>query len=50
MHLSRISPAKHEGKRSLGTPGRRWENIKTNIKDTGPENVDCIHLAEDIVH
>jgi predicted RNA-binding protein YlqC (UPF0109 family) len=49
-HLSRIFAAKHERKRAIGRPGRRWENIKTNVTDIGPENVDWIHLAKDIVY
>jgi hypothetical protein len=39
-----------ERKRPLGRPSRRWEhNIKTDLKKTGCEVVDWIHLAQDVV-
>ena len=39
---------KHEGKRPLGTLGYRWvNNIKMDIKETGLEDVNWIHLAQD---
>jgi hypothetical protein len=38
-----------EGKRPLGKPKRRRENnIKTDVKEIVCEDVDWIHLAEDI--
>jgi hypothetical protein len=37
----------HEGRCSLERPGRRWEDIKMDIKETGYECVDWIHLAQD---
>jgi hypothetical protein len=37
---------KPEGKRSLGRRRHGWEdNIKMNLRETGWEDVDCIHLA-----
>jgi hypothetical protein len=42
---------KHEVKRALGKPRRRWEdNIKINLRETGCEGVDLIQLALDRVH
>jgi hypothetical protein len=39
---------KSEGKRSLGRPRRRWEdNIRMDLRETGWEDVDWIHLAQD---
>jgi hypothetical protein len=33
----------------LGRPrGRREDNIKVDVKETGWERVDCIHVAEDV--
>jgi hypothetical protein len=38
---------KHEGKIPLGIPGRRWEdNIKMDLRETGLEGVDLIHLIQ----
>jgi hypothetical protein len=35
-----------EGKRPLGRPRHRWEdNIKMDLRETGLEGVDWIHLA-----
>jgi hypothetical protein len=39
---------KSEGKRPLGSPGRRWEdNIRIDIREIEWEGVDWIHLAQD---
>jgi hypothetical protein len=39
---------KSEGKRQLGRPRRRWkDNNKMDLRETGLEGVDLIHLAED---
>jgi hypothetical protein len=37
-----------EGKRPLRRPTRRWENnIKSDLREIGLEDVDWIHLARD---
>jgi hypothetical protein len=37
-----------EGKRPLGRPRRRWEDIiKMDLKEIGFGDVDWIHLAQD---
>jgi hypothetical protein len=36
-----------EGKRPLGRPRRRWNDIKTNLREIGLEGEDWIHLAQD---
>ena len=39
---------KHEGKRSLGRPRRRWEdNIKMNLEDLVCGGMDWIELSRD---
>jgi hypothetical protein len=39
---------KPEGKRPLGRSWRRWEdNIRSDLRETGWEVVDYMHLAED---
>jgi hypothetical protein len=39
---------KSEGKRPLGSPRRKWEvNFKMDLRETGCEDVDWIHLAQD---
>jgi len=38
---------KSEGKRPLGRPRRRCEDIRTDLRETGWEGVDWIHLAQD---
>ena len=46
--LFRILVGKHEGKRPLGRPIRRWEdNIMTNLKEMECEGLDWIELAQD---
>jgi hypothetical protein len=43
----RVLVVKPERKRPLGRLKRRWEdNIKMDLKETGRENVDWIHLAQ----
>jgi len=42
-----IFVGKPEGKRPLGRPGHRWEDIKMNLRQIGWEFVDRIHLAQD---
>jgi hypothetical protein len=29
----------------LGTPRRRWDNVETNLTETGLEDVDWIYLV-----
>jgi hypothetical protein len=39
-----------EGKRPLRIPRRTWENnIKMDLRETGLEGVDWIHVAQDSV-
>ena len=44
----RVLVGKHEGKRPLGRPRRRWEdNIKLNLQDVGCDVMDLIDLAQE---
>jgi hypothetical protein len=44
----KISVGKSEGKRPCGRPRGRWEdNIRMDIRETGWEGLDLIHLAQD---
>jgi hypothetical protein len=44
----RVLVAKHEGKRTLGRPRRRWEdNIKMDLQKVGCGGKDWIELAQD---
>jgi hypothetical protein len=46
--LCRILVGKHEGKRPLWRPRRRWEdNIKMELQEVGCEDIDRIDLAQD---
>jgi hypothetical protein len=46
----RVLVGKPEGKRPLGTPGRRWEdNIKMYLRDTGIDGANWIRLVQDRV-
>ena len=38
---------KPEGKRSLGRPWRRWEDIKMDLQKVGCGGMDWIELAQD---
>ena len=39
---------KHEGKRLLGRPRRRWEdNIKMDLQEVGCGGIDWMDLAQD---
>ena len=43
-----VSVGKHEGKRPLGRPSRRWEdNIKMDLQKLGGGGMDWIELARD---
>jgi hypothetical protein len=43
----KILVGKPEGKRPLGRPGRRWVNIKMNLREIGWDGMDWIDLAHD---
>jgi hypothetical protein len=44
----RILVGRPEGRRSLGRPGRRWEdNIKMDLQEVGWGSVDWIDMAKD---
>ena len=46
--MYRILVGKHEGKRSLGRHGRRWEDkIKMDLQEVGCGDMDWIDLARD---
>jgi hypothetical protein len=38
-----------EGKRPLGRPRCRWDNIKMDLTETGIDGANCIQLAQDRV-
>jgi hypothetical protein len=38
---------KPEGKRPLGRPRRRFKDIRTDLAETGCDDVDWIHLAQE---
>ena len=42
----RILVGKSEGKRPLGRPRRRWEDIKMNLQEVGCGGMDWIELAQ----
>jgi hypothetical protein len=45
----KILVGKPEGKRSHGRPTCRWENnIRMDLRETGWESVDWIHLAQEM--
>jgi hypothetical protein len=43
----KILVGKPEGKRPTGRPRLRWQDIIMDLKETGWECVDWIHLAQD---
>ena len=46
--VHRVLVGKHEGKRSLGRPRRRWEdNIKMDLQEVGGCRGDWLELAQD---
>jgi hypothetical protein len=48
LRLFKILIGKNEGKRPLGRTRCRWEdNIKTDLREIGLEDMDWIHLVED---
>jgi hypothetical protein len=47
-NVYRVSVGKHEGKRLLERPRRRWEDgIKMDRREIGWGGVEWIHLAQD---
>ena len=42
----RVLVGKPEGKRPLGRPRRRWENIKMDIQEVGCGGTNWIELAQ----
>jgi len=48
--LSKILVGKPEGKRPLGRRRRRWEDIRMDLRETGWEGVDWLHLNQDRRH
>jgi hypothetical protein len=45
--VHRVLAGKHEGKRPLGRPRRRWENIKMDFQEVGGGRGDWMELAQD---
>jgi hypothetical protein len=46
--VHRVLVGKHEGKRPLGKPRRRWEDsIKMDLKEVGGGRGDLMELAQD---
>jgi hypothetical protein len=45
--LYNIVVGKPEGKRTLGRPRHRWEDIKMNLRKIEWEGVDWMHMAQD---
>jgi hypothetical protein len=43
----RILVGRPEGRRSLGRPRRRWDNIKTDLQEVGWGSMDWIDMAQD---
>jgi hypothetical protein len=43
----RVLVGKPEGKRPLGRPRRRWEDIKIDLQAAGCGGMDWIELAQD---
>jgi hypothetical protein len=45
--VNRVLVGKPEGKRPLGRPRLRWEDIKIYFREVGCEGMDCVDLAQD---
>jgi hypothetical protein len=46
-NIYKILVRKLEGKRPLGRPRHRWEDIRMDLRKAGWEVVEWIHLAQD---
>jgi hypothetical protein len=46
-NVYRILVGQLEGKKALGRPRCRWEDIRTDLTERGWEGVEWIHLAQD---
>jgi hypothetical protein len=42
----RVLVGKPQGKRPVGRPRHRQDNIKMDLRETGWGGMDCIHLAQ----
>ncbi|KAJ4428817.1 hypothetical protein ANN_25810 [Periplaneta americana] len=47
INAYRVLVGRPEGKRPLGKPRRRWEDIKTDLRQVGYDDGDWINLAQD---
>jgi hypothetical protein len=47
MNAYRVLVRKPEGKRPLGRPRQRGEDIRMDLREIGWEFVDCIHVVQD---
>jgi hypothetical protein len=45
--VHRVLLEKPKGKRPLGRPRRRWENIKIDVQEVGGGRGECMELARD---
>jgi hypothetical protein len=45
--VHRVLVGRPEGKRQLGRPRHRWDNIKMDLQEVGRGRVDWMELAED---
>jgi hypothetical protein len=45
--MYRVLVGKPEGKRPLGRPRHRWEDIRIDLQEVGCEGMDWIGLAQD---
>jgi len=43
----RVLEGKPEGKRPLGRPRRRWDNIKMGLQEVGWRSMNWVDLAQD---
>jgi hypothetical protein len=43
----RVLVGKHEGKRPMGRPRRRWEDIRMDLQEVGYGGMDWMRLVQD---